>query len=118
MGGELKCRVPMWMGGCPSGHCGEPAYGEQLPIEILEYDRSYGPNHRPPYCFGPCCPNHGGPKADEIRFFQDGTENGRRMWCAVYPDFINLQESPAGFDINPLIARQKLKRELAKVSQP
>ena len=28
----------------------------------------------------------------EVRFYQDGTQR-----CAVRPDFVNLQESPAGF---------------------
>lgn len=28
----------------------------------------------------------------EVRYFQDG-----KLWCATFNDFINLQESPAGF---------------------
>jgi hypothetical protein len=31
-------------------------------------------------------------KDDGVRVFQDGN-----CMCAVFPDFINLQESPAGF---------------------
>lgn len=27
--GVGKCSVPMWMGGCPSGFCDEPAFGER-----------------------------------------------------------------------------------------
>jgi hypothetical protein len=38
---------------------------------------------------GLACPIHGGP---DVRTFMDGN-----AWCAVAPDFINLQESPAGF---------------------
>jgi len=26
--GVGKCSVPMWMGGCPSGFCDKPAFGE------------------------------------------------------------------------------------------
>jgi len=35
------------------------------------------------------CPSHGGPS---VRTFMDGNQ-----WCAVHPDFIDLQNSPAGF---------------------
>jgi hypothetical protein len=109
-----KCRVPMWMNGCPSGHCDEPAFGHQLPKAILEYDRSYGPYNRVPYCFGHCCPGHGGPAENEPRIFQDGTTKaGYPMWCAVMPDFENLQESPAGFDGNPFVARKNLIAAIA-----
>ncbi len=31
------------------------------------------------------------------------------MWCAVLPDFENLQESPAGFDGDPRVALRKLE---------
>lgn len=92
-----KCRVPMWMGGCPAGFCGEPATGPQLPREVL-WERGWQRGDAP-YCHGPCCPKHGGPKEGEPIVFQDGwTEAGRPMWCAVMPDFEDLQASPAGFD--------------------
>lgn len=108
-----KCRVPMWMGGCPSGFCGEPANGPQLPYEALNWERGWQRGDAP-YCFGPCCPNHGGPKAGEPILFMDGyTEQGRPMWCAVMPDFKNLQESPAGFDGNPNRAVVNLKQEMS-----
>ena len=90
--GEGKCSVPMWMAGCPSGFCDEPAYGERPP----------GTTHRrwdgfewrddglyPGYVPALACPMHGGPK---VRTFMDGN-----AWCAVHPDFVDLQESPAGF---------------------
>lgn len=93
-----KCRVPMWVGGCPSGFCGKAANGPQLPFEVL-YDQRNWQRGDVPYCHGPCCPKHGGPKDGEPILFQDGvTERGYRMWCAVMPDFINLAESPNGFD--------------------
>jgi hypothetical protein len=116
-----KCRVPMWIMGCPAGFCDDVAYGEQLPREILYRDRHYDNRDgcRPPYCHGPCCPGHGGPREGEVRFFQDGlTSEGRVMWCAVYPDFINLQESPAGFDGNALVAREKLRARASADAQP
>lgn len=31
------------------------------------------------------------------------------MWCAVMPDFINLQESPAGFSANAVQAIARLR---------
>jgi hypothetical protein len=47
-----------------------------------------------------CCPvckagdqyTYDGAGADYTRVFKDGT-----AWCATHPDFVNLQESPAGF---------------------
>lgn len=107
-----SCRVPMWMGGTPSGHCGEKAFGPQLPREVLYEQRGWFDRH--PYCFGPCCPMHGGPAADEPILFTDGcTEDGRPMWCAVMPGFINLQESEAAFDRNPVLAVAKLRAAVA-----
>lgn len=110
-----KCRVPMWSGyGSPAGLCGDDAFGPQLPVEILQ--QVHGPHYHPPYCFGPCCPMHGGPREGEPILFQDGTDSrGRRMWCAVMPDFENLQESPAGFSIDPIHAIQKLRDEVTRV---
>lgn len=115
----MKCRVPMWMGGFPSGHCDKEAFGDQLPRAILERERGYSREYNPiPYCFGPCCPAHGGPQADEIRVYADGyTPKGRPMWCAVMPDFINLQESEAGFDGNPFVARDNLRTALAEARE-
>lgn len=107
------CRVPMWMMGCPAGHCGEPANGPQLPREIL-YERGWQRGDAP-YCFGPCCPKHGGPKAEEPILFMDGqTERGYPMWCAVMPDFEDLQASPAGFDGDPRRAVENLRAALQK----
>ncbi len=106
-----RCRVPMWMGGGPAGFCCEPAFGPQYPREYLASIDGYYMFNRPPYCFGPCCPMHGGPKDGEPILFQDGyTEAGRPMWCAVMPGFENLQESPAGFDGNPIVAVANLRK--------
>lgn len=109
-----KCRVPMWMAGFPAGFCDVPANGPQLPMEVLFWSRAWRAEDRP-YCFGPCCPNHGGPKDGEPIVFQDGyTEKGRQMWCAVMPDFEDLQISPAGFSGNGNEAIRLLREEIAK----
>jgi hypothetical protein len=112
-----KCRVPMWWGyGGPAGHCGKEAFGEQLPKLVLRDLRGW-PDAL--YCFGPCCPDHGGPRAGDPIMFQDGlTDEGRPMWCAVMPGFINLQESEAGFDGNPLVALKNLRAALATTQDP
>ncbi len=110
-----RCRVPMWMGGCPSGFCAEEAFGPQYPREYLASKNSRYMLDRPPYCFGPCCPAHGGPKKDDPIIFQDGlTEAGRPMWCAVMPDFVNLHESEAGFSGSPVEAVNNLLKAIAK----
>ncbi len=91
--GEGKCSVPMWMGGCPSGFCDEPAYGKPPPSKIYrnawtgEEKRMDG--RYSGYVPGLACYGHGGP---EFRTFMDGN-----AWCAVRRDFVNLQESLAGF---------------------
>lgn len=101
------CNVPAWIGGSPAGVCGEKAYGHQLPDLYLYETRSMV---RVPYCFGHACPAHGGPRENEVRIFQDGlTPQGRPMWCAVMPDFVDLHESHAGFDGNPVAAAKKLQ---------
>jgi hypothetical protein len=105
-----KCRVPMWSGGGPAGFCDAEAFGPQLPKRVLFETRSV---RRPPHCYGPCCPNHGGPRKGEPILFIDGsTERGRPMWCAVMPDFVNLQESPIGFSGDPLKALANLLAEI------
>ena len=110
-----KCRVPMWMGGCPAGHCDQEAFGPQYPREYLAEKNARYMFDRPAYCHGPCCPAHGGPKADEPIIFQDGlTDKGRPMWCAVMPGFINLQESAVGFSGNPIIAVRELRSALSR----
>ncbi len=84
-----KCSMPMWKNGFPNGFCNRPAYGET----VDERD--------PRACFlGLMCPSHGGP---ETLVFKDGDQ-----WCAVYPDFVNLQESLAGFGPTPEGAREAL----------
>lgn len=109
------CRVPMWSGaGGPAGFCGKPAFGVYIegPTfrdgwtgEVRRLDGKWRG-----YVHGPCCPDHGGPEETGPRVFQDGTEGGRPMWCAVFEDFENLQESPAAFHTSPWAAIAMLQR--------
>jgi len=46
-------------------------------------------------------------QTDGVRIFRDGDQ-----WCAVYPDFVNLQESLAGFGDTPAAARKALLRDI------
>jgi len=105
--GVGRCSVPMWSCGAPAGFCDAPAYGKREPTtwwrdawtgELKPVDGRYS-GHVP----GLACPNHGGPDA---RVFLDGNS-----WCAVHPDFVNLQESPAGFGNTPEDARKALIQE-------
>lgn len=105
--GVGKCSVPMWSGGGPAGFCDADAYGKREPTswwrdawtgELKPMDGRYSG-----YVPGLACPNHGGPRT---RVFMDGN-----AWCAVHPDFINLQESPAGFGDTPEEARAALAKE-------
>lgn len=101
------CSVPMWMGGSPAGFCDNPAYG--FPTKsprifnygIMREQRLDGKYDG--YVPALACPGHGGPLS---RVFKDGN-----AWCAVYPDFVNLQESPAGFGDSPEVARFELAKE-------
>ena len=91
--GEGKCSVPAWIMGMPAGFCDEPAYGKPVPSktyrvaytnELRRFDGRYSG-----YVPALACPGHGGPR---VRAFVDESK-----WCAVKPDFINLQESPSGW---------------------
>jgi len=105
----------MWMGGFPAGHCGAPAFGHQHPVEYIRHLCYWA--DRPAFCSGHACPNHGGPKEGDPIIFEDGfTPEGRQMWCAVMPGFINLQESPAGFSGNPAEAVRLLRAAIAKAT--
>jgi hypothetical protein len=90
--GEGKCSVPMWTYDGPAGFCDESAYGKpsSAPVHIRWDGYAYRDDGKyTGYVPGLACPSHGGPR---VRTFMDGT-----AWCAVKPDFINLQESKAGF---------------------
>lgn len=100
-----KCSVPMWMQGMPAGFCDEPAYGNRphspermnyCSGRMMRDDGRYDG-----YVMGLACPGHGGPN---VRVFKDGN-----AWVAVHPDFINLQESPAGFGDTAEEALENLK---------
>lgn len=102
-----KCSVPMWCyPGVPAGFCDAPAYGERPPSATW---MNYAANERMRcdgryngYVPALACPSHGGPKS---RVFKDGS-----AWCAVFPDFIDLQASEAGFGDTPEAARAALKQ--------
>lgn len=110
-----RCTVPMFSGmGFPDGYCDKPANGPQLPEALLRQQRSM---QRAPYCPGHCCPDHGGPRDGEPIVFQDGlTEQGRPMWCAVMPDFKDLQASEAGFSGDPNKAIADLRAAISRAT--
>ena len=100
------CSVPMWLNGMPAGFCDCAAYGEELPYKT--YCDHSGKTRRYDgktihYILGLACPAHGGPTS---RCYRDGNQ-----WCAVNDDFINLQESHAGFGDT----KDEARAELAKL---
>ena len=105
--GVGKCSVPMWRDGFPDGFCDALAYGPQEKGQRRygEVSLAWG-KWFDGYCSGLACYDHGGPKS---RVFKDGN-----AFCAVLPDFINLQESPAGFGASPEEARANLNPKDAK----
>jgi len=87
-----KCSVPMWLNGLPAGFCDKEAYGERPNCQMYRDNENKlcrTDNRYDGYVPFLACPEHGGPT---IRVFKDGD-----MFCAVRPEFINLQESLAGF---------------------
>src|ERR1700679_2607994 len=83
-----KCSVPMWSYGCPNGFCDNDAFGNRP--EGKTYRRYDGFEWRDDglytgYVPALACPQHGGPKS---RVYMDGNQ-----FCAVMPDFIDLQSS-------------------------
>ena len=98
--GVGKCSVPMWCDGLPAGFCDNPAYSEITSEGKKRYSRYVG---------GLACYAHGGIEYPENMILQmDGN-----MWCATYKDFINLQESIAGFGET----KDKAIQELVLVSK-
>ncbi|ABR91896.1 Hypothetical protein mma_2223 [Janthinobacterium sp. Marseille] len=103
--GDGCCSVPMFSGGCPAGFCDRPAYGFRP--EMKTHRRWDGFEWRDDgkytgYVPGLACVAHGGP---DSRVFKDGN-----MFCAVYPDFIDLQASISGFGETPELARLALSK--------
>lgn len=91
--GEGRCSVPMFSGVGPAGFCDKPAYVER-PDSPERYNHCSQSYYREDgrysgYVPGLACRGHGGP---EFRTFKDGD-----AWCAVKPDFIDLQASVSGF---------------------
>lgn len=117
---EGHCRCPLWMDGLPAGLCGEPAWGEYIPGptfrdgwtgEVRRLDGKFRG-----FFSGLACPKHGGPEPDAPRIKQDGySKDGRPMYFAFYPDFENLQESPAVFDTKPWVAIKRLLEEHPRI---
>ncbi len=109
------CSVAMWSGGLPSGCCGNDAYGVQIE-GAMRYHAPKGyyvrdDNKFAGFAGGLACPVHSGPEKYGPRVFEDGTDkNGKRMWCAVYEDFENLQESPAEFHTKAWVAVDMLTK--------
>lgn len=99
-----KCSVPMWSGGCPSGFCDKPAFGVP-PHSPMRMNYCSGQMNREDMRYAGhvpalACPGHGGPRS---RVFADGD-----AYCAVFPDFINIQESICAFAETPEAARAAL----------
>ena len=104
------CSVPMWMNGEPCGFCDKPAYGNRprssrfFNYGIMEEQRT--DNRYDGYVPALACVGHGGPHS---RVFLDGN-----AYCAVFPDFANLQESESGWGDTPEAARIDLRRASGK----
>lgn len=107
-----KCSVPMWRMGLPAGFCDAPAYGEPPPSKrFMNYGAGEEQREDGRYSgYVPhlACGAHGGPPS---RVFKDGN-----LWCAVFPEFTNLLESPAGFGDSPQAARKALQHASGRPS--
>lgn len=106
------CSVPMWMNGSPAGFCDRPAYGipphspqhmnyciNEMQRDDLRYNG---------YVPALACIGHGGPRS---RVFKDGNK-----YCAVFPDFVNLQESESGWGDSIQEARLDLRQSTGRES--
>lgn len=117
---KSTCCCPMWMAGLPAGYCGEPAFGPQLPEAFYNWRRIVVQNTGQiingwPHVYGHACPVHQGPAEGEPIIFRDGTgANGKPMYCAVMPGFVDLQESHAEFDQDPRKAVARLTKEVRR----
>lgn len=104
-----KCGVPMWSGGCPAGFCDKEAYSQ--------FSLRVDPKHTP-YSAGLRCSAHGGADALGIRINREGVGiDGRSMFHAFRPDFVNLQESVSGFGQSIHLAACDLAKNDAEASQ-
>jgi len=98
--GKGFCSKPMWSGmGMPAGFCDEVAYSKKLRMLPREYsgDKVYVP--------ALACYSHGGLNSP-IETKMDG-----KKWCATYPNFKSIQESPIGFGDTEQEARNNLLKE-------
>lgn len=105
-----SCSVPMWMNGAPCGFCEKPAYGTPPPSpRFMNYctnEMQRRDNRYDGYVPALACIGHGGPRS---RVFKDGDS-----YCAVFPDFVNLQESDSGWGDTAEAARIDLMRRTGK----
>lgn len=71
-----RCSVPMWMHGCPAGHCDRKAYGVRPPSRTF-YSYPQGRMVREDgrydgYVPGLACSGHGGPEAPNVLVSRQG----------------------------------------------
>ena len=108
-----SCSVPMWMGmgDAPAGFCNKDAYGVRPESRMYHNYCRGGRLQREDgrydgYVPALACPCHGGPRS---RVFKDGD-----AYCAVFPDFVNLQESECAFGATVDEARAALSKATGK----
>lgn len=122
-GVQGKCSRPMYQMGTEC-FCDEPAWGQQYaegskhaPHHWPQRDRNgFYPAHlvhlAPPYVPDLACKAHGGAGPNDIRVVRDGNQ-----WCAFMPDFVNLQESAAGFGNSQSEAELELRQAIKGAEQ-
>lgn len=110
VGPGSRCSVPMWNPG--ECFCDAPAHGK--PLKARMYRDQDGVFYREVrrfdgYVPALACPAHGGPS---VEYGMDGDSHYARL-----NDFVNLQESPAGFGDSQDEALADLVRQLSEAPQ-
>lgn len=106
--GVGKCSVPMWMMGCPSGFCDEPAYSKQLSYK--QYQRYDGTWFRADggydgYVPALACPVHGGAKKESALNLCDFCSNCFAE-CTSNPKFGNGKGNDNIYECDTFSARE------------